>query len=57
MHFEDQLAAVKKCGHMGGKVLVPTQEACEKLIAARFAADVMVFPPSCWPVPTLKPPT
>lgn len=41
MHFEDQLAAVKKCGHMGGKVLVPTQEAIEKLIAARFAADVM----------------
>src|SRR5574337_207282 len=41
VHFEDQLAAVKKCGHMGGKVLVPTQEACEKLIAARFAADVM----------------
>ena len=41
VHFEDQLAAVKKCGHMGGKVLVPTQEACEKLISARFAADVM----------------
>ena len=41
MIFEDQLAAVKKCGHMGGKVLVPTQEAIEKLIAARFAADVM----------------
>ncbi len=41
VHFEDQLAAVKKCGHMGGKVLVPTQEAVEKLIAARFAADVM----------------
>ena len=44
VHFEDQLAAVKKCGHMGGKVLVPTQEACEKLIAARFAADVMGVP-------------
>lgn len=44
VHFEDQLAAVKKCGHMGGKVLVPTQEACEKLIAARFAADVMGTP-------------
>jgi isocitrate lyase len=43
VHFEDQLAAVKKCGHMGGKVLVPTQEA-EKLIAARFAADVMGVP-------------
>ena len=42
--FEDQLAAVKKCGHMGGKVLVPTQEACEKLISARFAADVMGVP-------------
>jgi len=41
VHFEDQLAAVKKCGHMGGKVLVPTQEAVEKLQAARFAADVM----------------
>ena len=40
----DQLAAVKKCGHMGGKVLVPTHEACEKLIAARFAADVMGVP-------------
>jgi isocitrate lyase len=41
VHFEDQLAAVKKCGHMGGKVLVPTSEAVEKLISARFAADVM----------------
>jgi isocitrate lyase len=41
VHFEDQLAAVKKCGHMGGKVLVPTQEAVQKLIAARLAADVM----------------
>jgi isocitrate lyase len=37
---EDQLASVK-CGHMGGKVLVPTREACEKLNAARLAADVM----------------
>jgi isocitrate lyase len=44
VHFEDQLAAVKKCGHMGGKVLVPTHEACEKLISARFAADVMGVP-------------
>ena len=44
VHFEDQLAAVKKCGHMGGKVLVPTREACEKLIAARFAADVLGVP-------------
>src|SRR5207253_6951697 len=41
VHFEDQLASVKKCGHMGGKVLVPTREAVEKLIAARLAADCM----------------
>src|SRR3979411_595022 len=38
VHFEDQLASVKKCGHMGGKVLVPTREAIEKLVAARLAA-------------------
>ena len=44
VHFEDQLASVKKCGHMGGKVLVPTQEAVQKLIAARMAADVMGVP-------------
>jgi isocitrate lyase len=44
VHFEDQLAAVKKCGHMGGKVLVPTNEAVEKLISARFAADTMGVP-------------
>jgi isocitrate lyase len=44
VHFEDQLAAVKKCGHMGGKVLVPTQEAIQKLIAARLAADIMGCP-------------
>jgi isocitrate lyase len=44
VHFEDQLAAVKKCGHMGGKVLLPTQEAIQKLIAARLAADVMGVP-------------
>lgn len=44
VHFEDQLASVKKCGHMGGKVLVPTREALEKLIAARFAADTMGVP-------------
>ena len=44
VHFEDQLASVKKCGHMGGKVLVPTQEAIQKLIAARLAADVMNVP-------------
>ena len=44
VHFEDQLASVKKCGHMGGKVLVPTQEAVQKLLAARLAADVMGVP-------------
>tara|TARA_B100002019_G_scaffold63922_2_gene54792 strand:+ start:273 stop:1577 length:1305 start_codon:yes stop_codon:yes gene_type:complete len=44
VHFEDQLAAVKKCGHMGGKVLVPTQEAVQKLVAARLASDVMNVP-------------
>ncbi|HEV8192706.1 MAG TPA: isocitrate lyase, partial [Ktedonobacterales bacterium] len=44
VHFEDQLAAAKKCGHMGGKVLVPTREAVAKLNAARLAADVMGTP-------------
>ena len=44
VHFEDQLAAVKKCGHMGGKVLVPTREAVDKLNAARLAADVLGVP-------------
>jgi len=44
VHFEDQLASAKKCGHMGGKVLVPTQEAVQKLLAARLAADVMGVP-------------
>ncbi|MGB7479608.1 MAG: isocitrate lyase [Burkholderiaceae bacterium] len=44
VHFEDQLASVKKCGHMGGKVLVPTREAIEKLNAARLAADVSGTP-------------
>jgi isocitrate lyase len=44
VHYEDQLASVKKCGHMGGKVLVSTQEAVQKLIAARLAADVMGVP-------------
>src|SRR5579863_296914 len=44
VHFEDQLASAKKCGHMGGKVLVPVKEAVQKLIAARFAADVMEVP-------------
>ncbi len=44
VHFEDQLASVKKCGHMGGKVLVPTREAVEKLNAARLAADIAGVP-------------
>ncbi|MEO7052201.1 MAG: isocitrate lyase, partial [Rhodanobacter sp.] len=44
VHFEDQLASVKKCGHMGGKVLVPTREAVDKLNAARLAADVSGVP-------------
>ncbi|MBA3252804.1 MAG: isocitrate lyase [Burkholderiaceae bacterium] len=44
VHFEDQLASVKKCGHMGGKVLVPTREAVAKLVAARLAADVAGVP-------------
>jgi isocitrate lyase len=44
VHFEDQLASVKKCGHMGGKVLVPTREAVQKLVAARLAADIMGVP-------------
>jgi isocitrate lyase len=44
VHFEDQLSSAKKCGHLGGKVLVPTQEAVNKLVAARLAADVMDVP-------------
>jgi isocitrate lyase len=44
VHFEDQLSSAKKCGHLGGKVLVPTSEAIQKLIAARLAADVMDVP-------------
>jgi isocitrate/methylisocitrate lyase len=44
VHFEDQLASAKKCGHMGGKVLVSTQDAVQKLIAARLAADVLGVP-------------
>lgn len=44
VHFEDQLSSAKKCGHMGGKVLVPTGEAIAKLISARLAADVMDIP-------------
>jgi len=44
VHFEDQLASAKKCGHMGGKVLVPTREFVQKLAAARLAADVLDVP-------------
>jgi len=44
VHFEDQLASAKKCGHMGGKVLVPTREAVQKLAAARLAADISGVP-------------
>ena len=44
VHFEDQLASEKKCGHMGGKVLIPTKMAIKHLVAARFAADVMGVP-------------
>ena len=44
VHFEDQLSSAKKCGHLGGKVLVPTQEAINKLVAARLASDVMGVP-------------
>ena len=44
VHFEDQLSSAKKCGHMGGKVLVPTREAIQKLTAARLASDVLAVP-------------
>ena len=44
VHFEDQISSAKKCGHLGGKVLVPTAEAIQKLVAARLAADVMGVP-------------
>jgi isocitrate lyase len=44
VHYEDQLASAKKCGHLGGKVLVPTREFIQKLVAARLAADVMGVP-------------
>jgi len=44
VHFEDQLSSEKKCGHMGGKVLIPTQNAVKNLVAARLAADVMGVP-------------
>ena len=51
VHFEDQLSSAKKCGHLGGKVLVPTSEAVQKLVAARLAADVLGFRLSSWPAP------
>ncbi len=44
VHFEDQLASAKKCGHLGGKVIIPTSEAIKKLVAARFAADICGVP-------------
>ncbi len=44
VHFEDQLSSEKKCGHMGGKVLIPTQSAIKHLVSARLAADVMGVP-------------
>src|SRR5512144_2465529 len=44
VHFEDQLASEKKCGHMGGKVLVPTSQFVRTLVAARLGADVMGVP-------------
>jgi len=44
VHFEDQLSSAKKCGHLGGKVLVPTREAVDKLVAARLASDVLGVP-------------
>ncbi len=44
VHFEDQLSSAKKCGHMGGKVLIPSKEAVQKLISARLAADIMDVP-------------
>ena len=55
VHFEDQLSSAKKCGHLGGKVLVPTPEAIQKLVAARLAADVMQHRAllSCQQVPVI----
>jgi len=52
VHFEDQLSSAKKCGHMGGKVLVSTGEAINKLVAARLAADVAAIPRSSSRAPT-----
>ena len=57
VHFEDQLASVKKCGHMGGKVLVPTREAVDKLAPRAWRPTSWACRP-CWsPAPTPKPPT
>jgi isocitrate lyase len=56
VHFEDQLAAVKKCGHMGGKVLVPTQEAIQKLRPRAWPPTCWACRPSCWPAPMPRPP-
>ena len=44
VHFEDQLSSAKKCGHMGGKVMVPVRDAVQKLVAARLAADILDVP-------------
>ena len=58
VHCEDQLASDKKCGHLGGKVLIPTREAVDKLIAARLAADVHGRADDrASPAPTPRPPT
>ena len=57
VHFEDQLASEKKCGHMGGKVLIPTAQHERNLIAARLAADVWARRPSSSPAPTPKRPS
>ena len=57
VHFEDQLASEKKCGHMGGKVLIPTAAHERNLVAARLAADVWARRPSCWRAPTRRAPS
>ena len=56
VHFEDQLASEKKCGHLGGKVLVPTRSFIRTLNAARLAADVMGVPTLSWRAPMPRPP-
>ncbi len=55
-HWEDQLASEKKCGHLGGKVLIPTQQHIRTLTSARLAADVATSRPSSSPAPTPRPP-